>query len=92
MKSFSIVAAVLAATATQAISDSFVISCYRGPTKNVIWDRPNPVFIDSLKAAGYAPLEAIQIANSVCSDPELVGDLEGLKAAVMEIMELSPPS
>ena len=29
------------------------VSCYRGPWNDVIWDRPNSVFVDSLVAVGY---------------------------------------
>lgn len=92
MKPFLIVGALLTATATQALSESFVISCHRGPTSKVIWDRPNTIFMDSLQSVGYAPAEARQMADTICSNPDLVGDLDGLKAAVLELMELSPPS
>ena len=30
------------------------VSCYRGPWDDVIWDRPNPVFVDSLVSASYS--------------------------------------
>ena len=41
------------------------ISCFRGPWREVIWDRPEPVFVDSLVAAGYEFPEAHAISERV---------------------------
>lgn len=40
-----------------------IVSCYRGPWNDVIWDRPNAVFIDSLVAVGYQYERAYAIAR-----------------------------
>ena len=38
-----------AATARGTVTPGVVtVSCFRGPWTEVIWDRPNPVFVDSL--------------------------------------------
>ena len=29
-----------------------VVSCFRGPWRETIWDHPEPVFVDSLRAVG----------------------------------------
>tara|TARA_R110002049_G_scaffold140930_5_gene302332 strand:- start:60145 stop:60489 length:345 start_codon:yes stop_codon:yes gene_type:complete len=62
-----------------------VVSCYRGPWNEVIWDRPNPVFVDSLVAVGYDFSTASAIAERVCKDQALVGDEAGLKANMERI-------
>ncbi|MCJ7872766.1 hypothetical protein Q4577_08140 [Marinovum sp. 2_MG-2023] len=62
-----------------------VVSCFRGPWNDVIWDRPNPVFIDSLVAIGYDFPNAHAIAERVCRDPALVGNPEGLKSTMLRI-------
>lgn len=62
-----------------------IVSCYRGPWKDVIWDRPNAVFIDSLVAIGYDFPTAQAIGTRVCRDDALVGDPEALKATMLRI-------
>ncbi|NUH67202.1 hypothetical protein HTT03_18100 [Sulfitobacter sp. S0837] len=61
------------------------VSCYRGPWRDVIWDRPNSVFIDSLVAVGYDFPTAHAIAERVCRDDRLVGNPAGLKAHMERI-------
>lgn len=62
------------------------ISCYRGPWKEVIWDRPNPVFIDSLVSAGYGYPEATAIAERICRDPALVQNPGSMSRKIREIL------
>lgn len=64
---------------------TIVVSCFRGPWKEVIWDRPNSNFVDSLVAIGYDYPNAHAIAERVCRDDELVNNPEGLKAEMRRI-------
>ena len=56
------------------------VSCFRGPWKAVIWDRPNSTFVDSLVSAGYTFATAHAIAERVCRDDRLVNNPGALKA------------
>ncbi len=67
------------------------VSCFRGPWEEVIWDRPEPVFIDSLVSAGYTFPEAHAIAERVCRDSGGVGSPGHTQATMMQIFEDSPP-
>ena len=62
-----------------------VVSCFRGPWTEVIWDRPNAVFIDSLVSVGYDFSTAHAIGERICRDKALVGDSEALKATMRQI-------
>ena len=68
------------------------VSCYRGPWQDVIWDRPNPVFTDSLVSAGYTFPEAHAIAERVCRDPGAVGSPGALRLVMGNILNDTPPS
>lgn len=97
------IAAVLAFTATQSqAGDSYkrtyvahghtvVVSCYRGPWREVIWDRPEPLFIDSLVAAGYDYPTAHAMAERICRDQSLVGDREALRGTAQDVVNGTPP-
>ena len=61
------------------------VSCYRGPWKDVIWDRPNAVFLDSLRAIGYDFPTSSAIAERICRDQNLVGHPEAMKAEMLRI-------
>ena len=61
------------------------VSCFRGPTDDIIWDKPNAVFIDSLVEAGYTFDRAHSIAYRVCRDADTVNDNEALKATMERI-------
>jgi len=74
-----------------ATSHVITVSCYRGPWDDVIWDRPNPVFIDSLVNAGYSFPEAHAIAERVCRDPAAVGQSGVLRSTMNQILRTSPP-
>ncbi len=63
-----------------------IVSCYRGPWKEVIWDRPNAVFLDSLVAIGYDYSAAQAIGERVCRDRALVGNPSALKATMLRIL------
>jgi len=67
-----------------------VVSCWRGPWKQVIWDRPNANFIDSLVGVGYDYPTSSAIAERICRDQNLVFNPEGLKAEMHRIYRTSP--
>jgi len=48
------------------------VSCYRGPTNSVIWDKPNGVFVESLIAIGMTAEEALAIGTVVCRDERII--------------------
>lgn len=103
MKKLAIFAAILACSATQshagdryqrsyvAHGHTVVVSCYRGPWREVIWDRPEPVFIDSLVAAGYDYPTANALAERICRDPSLVGNREALRGFAQDVVKSTPP-
>lgn len=62
-----------------------VVSCFRGPWNDVIWDRPNAVFIDSLVAIGYDFSTAHAIGERVCRDEALVGNPDGMRETMLRI-------
>ena len=99
---FALAATALICSAHAASADSYgyhhgyathviTVSCYRGPWQDVIWDRPNPVFTDSLVNAGYSFPEAHAIAERVCRDPSSVGQPGALRATMSDILRRSPP-
>lgn len=67
------------------------ISCFRGPWQDVIWDRPEPVFVDSLVAAGYTFPEAHAISERVCRDIDGVDNPGHSQAVLAQIFRESPP-
>ena len=56
----------------------------------MIWDRPEPVFTESLVAVGYDYANAYAIANRICRDPALVDNNAALKAAMEDIIAKAP--
>lgn len=99
MTRFLIIAALACGVAGQAgaeayrltsSGDTLVVSCFRGPWKDVIWDRPNANFIDSLVSFGYDYPTAHAIGERVCRDERLVGNLDGMKAEMVRIYRDSP--
>ena len=66
--------------------NTIVVSCYRGPKTVVYWDRANPAFYDSLRAAGYSAATAHAIGDRVCRDQSLVDNLDAMKAEVARII------
>jgi len=67
------------------------ISCFRGPWQDVIWDRPEPVFVDSLVAAGYSFPEAHAISERVCRDIDGVDNPAHSRAVLAQIFRETPP-
>lgn len=67
------------------------VSCFRGPFSEVIWDRPNPVFIDSLVSIGYTFPEAHAIGERVCRDPSTVDRPDAAVAVMSRILTQNPP-
>lgn len=83
------------ALATAAQADSvrkvtITISCFRGPWEEVIWDRPNARFIESLVAAGYDFPTAHAIGERICRDEALVGNPDAAKDAMAKVMAEAP--
>lgn len=66
--------------------DIVLVSCYRGPWEAVIWDRPNPIFIETLEATGLSSKDAIRIAEAVCRDPRLVGNRAAMAKQVQRLV------
>lgn len=71
---------------------TITVSCFRGPFTEVIWDRPNPVFIDSLVRAGYTFPEAHAIGERVCRDPSTVDRPDAAVQVMYNIIAQTPPS
>ncbi|WP_163025998.1 hypothetical protein [Chachezhania antarctica] len=69
-----------------------IIDCYRGPWRQTIWDKPQGTFINDLVLNGYDFANATALATDICRDERLVGDPEGLKAALLESMKEVPPT
>lgn len=103
MKKLAFLAALACGLATQASAggnsttyqyqDSgyvIVVSCFRGPWKEVIWDRPNAKFVDSLVDVGYDYPSAHAISERICRDDTLVGNKEGLRAEMIRVFEERP--
>ncbi|GGM05719.1 hypothetical protein [Pseudooceanicola nanhaiensis] len=102
MKKFILGAAMAAALAVPASAGSYsktiyqfsndviIVSCFRGPWKDVIWDRPNSNFIDSLIKIGYDYPTSHAIAERVCRDDWLVGNEDGMKQEMIRIYRESP--
>jgi hypothetical protein len=77
-------------TIYQFSNDVIIVSCFRGPWKDVIWDRPNSNFIDSLIKIGYDYPTSHAIAERVCRDDWLVGNEDGMKQEMIRIYRESP--
>lgn len=102
MKKLLLCAAMLAGFAAPASAGSYsktiyqfdhdviIVSCFRGPWKDVIWDRPNSNFIDSLIKIGYDYPTSHAIAERVCRDDWLVDNKEGMKKEMIRIYRESP--
>lgn len=99
----AVLAAVVAMTGGQALAQAeahpgnhwnrggtVYVSCYRGPWHDVIWDRPEAVFTESLVDVGYDYPSALAIATRICRDITLVGDNAALKAAMEQIIDEAP--
>ena len=76
----------------EVIIVTVTVSCFRGPWDDVIWDRPEPVFVDSLVNAGYTYPEAHSMAERVCRDSTGVGSPENLRATMLGIIANQPPT
>lgn len=99
MKRMILAVALLGAMASQASAETYkltadgntlIVSCFRGPWKDVIWDRPNSNFIDSLIDFGYEYDQAHAIAERICRDGRLVGNKPAMKAEMIRIYYESP--
>jgi len=70
---------------------TITISCYRGPTKTVAWDRANAVFLDDLRQLGYNQVQAASIGERVCRDEYGVDNPAHLRATLLRILRDTPP-
>ncbi|KUF11112.1 hypothetical protein [Pseudoponticoccus marisrubri] len=86
----SLALAGLAAPAFAWTAGEVHISCFRGPWKEVIWDRPNPEFIDSLVNQGYSLTTATDLAHRICRDPGLVNNRGALRSETVRIINRTP--
>ncbi|MEM7076558.1 MAG: hypothetical protein AAGA28_12165 [Pseudomonadota bacterium] len=78
-------AAALVSADVALAGSQILVSCYRGPWEEVIWDRANPEFIASLEANGYDRVEAQALADSICRDPRLVNNPDEMAAEVRRV-------
>ena len=69
---------------------TIIVRCYRGPWKEVIWDRPNGKFLDSLVAVGYSQPAAQAIGERICRDANLVDNLQNMLTEVKRIIRDAP--
>lgn len=69
---------------------AITISCYRGPTSGVVWDRPNAVFVADLVRIGYTYPQAHAIGERVCRDEYGVGNHEYLRTTLLNLMATTP--
>jgi hypothetical protein len=106
MKTIAMVAALTLAASGAAVADHtsrthghsvhqqvggvIYVACFRGPWNEVIWDRPQAKFVDSLVNVGYDYPTAHAIAERVCRDADLVGNPEGLRATMLQITREYP--
>ncbi|WP_234172713.1 hypothetical protein [Ruegeria pomeroyi] len=80
------VAMCIAISDVAIAQEPIVISCFRGPWKEVIWDRANVNFVDSLVSVGFSLGNAQGIAERICRDPQLVDDPEAMIRKLRSIM------
>jgi hypothetical protein len=66
------------------------VSCFRGPFTVTAWDHPEAIFVESLVAVGYDYPSAFAIGERICKDSTLVGNPDGLKAAMEQIIAEAP--
>lgn len=78
-------------TAPGSAPNQITISCYRGPSTAVIWDRPNAVFIDDLVRYGYNYADAQAIADTICRDEYGVGHQGYMTQQLYQLMAKTPP-
>ena len=103
MKIALIIATFLSGIAPQAFAASnavavpfvtepqrITVSCFRGPWNDVIWDRPNSIFVDDLVALGYDFPTAHAIAERICRDDKLVGNPPAMGAETLRVVRESP--
>ena len=67
------------------------VSCFRGPIREVIWDHPRAVFLESLVNYGYSYSEAESIANRICRDVTIVGNEQAQIDATYAVIAAQPP-
>ena len=67
------------------------ISCFRGPWREIIWDRAEARFTDDLVAYGYSYAEADAIGTRICRDPEGVDNPQNLVGVLRGILRTQPP-
>ncbi|MCA0871829.1 hypothetical protein LCL97_13405 [Seohaeicola saemankumensis] len=71
--------------------NAITISCFRGPWSQVIWDRPNAIFVEDLVKIGYTYPQAHAIGERVCRDEYGQGEHEYMASTLRKIMATTPP-
>ena len=71
---------------------AITISCFRGPWQDVIWDKPNAVFLEGLVRIGYSQEAAYAIGRRVCRDEYGIDNPDYLTATLRRILANEPPS
>lgn len=87
---FCALALTTALPVTAQAEEGVVISCFRGPWHEVIWDAANTKFVDSLMSIGYDVASAQAIATRVCRDQDAVGNSEALVALTKKLIAETP--
>lgn len=75
-----------------AVPNAITISCFRGPSSTVIWDRPNAVFIHDLVRIGYTFPEAHAIGERICRDEYGLGQHGYMSSSLQQIIATTPPT
>lgn len=75
----------------RVVTVTITVSCFRGPFREVIWDRPEAPFLQSLVDAGYTFPEASAIGERVCRDITTVGNNAAVQATMERIIRENPP-
>jgi hypothetical protein len=67
------------------------IACFRGPWREIIWDRAEVAFTEDLVAYGYSYAEADAIGTRVCRDPRGVDTPQALTDILRDVLRTQPP-
>ncbi|WP_428926399.1 hypothetical protein [Marinibacterium sp. SX1] len=78
-------------TAPNNTPNRITISCFRGFLPDVIWDRPNSVFVDDLVKYGYDYPQAFAIAEAICRDEYGVNNQGYMTQRLQQLIRDTPP-
>lgn len=69
------------------------VVCNKSISANdVVLDRPNPEFLEDLKAAGYSAEQASDIGHTICRDPAGLDDEAYKLRALNDLLRNTPPA